>query len=101
LKHQNKAIFSQFLRTDHQNPVREYFFKHFLDILWIKNMFKPIRAINRINSRVIWTRICEDIYHFERVAHPPPKKKFPSGENRFCFDVNSEKSGFPIVLKIT
>ena len=65
----------QFLRTDHRNHVRENFFKDFLDILWIKNMFKPIRTINRTDSRSIWTRICEDIDHIVKIPSPPPLKK--------------------------
>ena len=41
-------------------------------------MFKSIRAIDRTNSEVIWTRICEDMDHLsKRPANPPPKKKFP------------------------
>ena len=80
------VIFSHFLRTDLQNLVRKNFFKDFSDTLWIENMFKRIRAINRTNSEVIWTRICEDIDTLSKTpANPPPKKKkFPyDSEEKF------------------
>ena len=65
-----------FLRTDHQNVVHENFFRDFGDIICIKNLFRPIRVINRTNSWAIWTRIGEDINHFSKwPATPPPTKK--------------------------
>ena len=45
---------SHFLRKDSQNLVRQIFFKEFSDTLWIENVFKPIRTINRNDSEVIW-----------------------------------------------
>ena len=74
LKTPKNAIFSPFLRTDDQNLVSENIFKGFQDIIWIKNMFKSIRGINRTDSGAIWTRICEDIVNFEKFPHPPLKK---------------------------
>ena len=72
------VILSHFLRTDLQNLVRKKFFKDFSDTLWIENMFKLIRAINRTDSEVIWTRIREDIGTLSKTpANPPPKKKIP------------------------
>ena len=55
--------------------MRENFLKDFLDILLIKNMFKMIRAINRTDSRSIWTRLGEDIDHIGKIASNPPLKK--------------------------
>ena len=67
---------SHFLRTDHRNVVHENFFRDFGDIICIKNLFRPIRVINRTNSWAIWTRIGEDIDHFSKwPANPPTKKK--------------------------
>ena len=45
-----------FLTAYHQKVVREIFFRGFGDVLSIKNMFKPIRIINRSHSQLIWTR---------------------------------------------
>ena len=71
--------FSHFLKTDLQNVVRKNFLEDFSDTLWVENMFRPIRVINRTDSEVIWTRICEDIDHLSKPpANPPLKKKFPS-----------------------
>ena len=67
---------SHFLRTDYGNVVHENFFRDFGDIICIKNLFRPIRVINRTNSWAIWTRIGEDIDHFSKwPANPPTKKK--------------------------
>ena len=66
---------SHFLRTDHRNVVHENFFRDFGDIICIKNLFRPIRVINRTNSWAIWTRIGEDIDHFSKWPAPPPLKK--------------------------
>ena len=38
-------------------------------------MFKPIRAIDRTDSEVIWTRICEDMDHPSKQPGPPPLNK--------------------------
>ena len=66
---------SHFLRTDHRNVVHENFFRDFGDIICIKNLFRPIRVINRTNSWAIWTRISEDIDHFSKWPANPPRKK--------------------------
>ena len=60
LKNSKKAYFGPFLRTDNQNLEPENFFRDFQYVIWIENMFKPIRAINRTDSRAIWMRICEE-----------------------------------------
>ena len=65
--------FSHFLKTDLQNVVRKNFLEDFSDTLWVENMFRPIRVINRTDSEVIWTRICEDIDHFENPACTTPE----------------------------
>eukprot|EP00493_Phyllostaurus_siculus_P004484 UN04505 len=44
----------------------EIFFRDFHDVIWFENLFKPIRVINRTNSRSIWTRTGEDIDHFSK-----------------------------------
>ena len=44
-------------------------------MLWVKNVFKLISAINRTDSWAIWTRICEDIDLFRIVTRTPPLKK--------------------------
>ena len=54
------------------------FFEDFSDTFWIENMFKPIRAINRTDSEVIWTRICEDIDHLKKRPSPVSLKKIPN-----------------------
>ena len=71
------GTFSHFLWTDLENVVHKTFSEDFLDTLWVKNMFKPIRAINRTDSEVIWTRICEDIDHLSKTPANPPPKKIP------------------------
>ena len=64
--------------TDHRNVVREDFFRDFGDVTLVQNLFKQIRAINRTNSRPIWTPTCEDIDHIAKSPwKPPPKKKNP------------------------
>ena len=40
----------RFLWTDHRNVVHENFFRGPEDMICIKNLFKPIRVINRTNS---------------------------------------------------
>ena len=67
--------FSHFLKTDLQNVVRKNFLEDFSDTLWVENMFRPIRVINRTDSEVIWTRICEDIDHLSKTPSIP--KIFP------------------------
>ena len=68
--------FSHFLKTDLQNVVRKNFLEDFSDTLWVENMFRPIRVINRTDSEVIWTRICEDIDHLSKTpANPFPPQK--------------------------
>ena len=63
-----------FLRMVHRNAVREIFFRDFGKIICIESLFKPIRVINRTNSRAIWTRIGEDIDHLsKRPAAPSPQ----------------------------
>ena len=74
-----KTIFRGFLRTDHSNLVHENFSEDFQYRIWVENMFRWIRSINRTNSRSIWTRICEDIAILEKLTQPPPlKKKIPT-----------------------
>ena len=68
---------SHFLRTNHRNVVHENFFRALGEIICIKNLFKPIRVINRTNSWAIWTRISEDIDHFSKRPATPPLKKTP------------------------
>ena len=55
-----------FLTTDHRNVVRENFFRDFGDVTLVQNLFKPIRAINRTNSKPIWPLTCEDIDHIAK-----------------------------------
>ena len=43
--------------------------------IWIINMFKWIRSINRTNSRAIWTYMCEDIDHPSKSHWIPPFSK--------------------------
>ena len=40
----------RFLRMDHQYVVHENFFRGLGNIIFIKNLFKPIRVINHTNS---------------------------------------------------
>ena len=75
------ALFSHFLRTDLQNLGRKKIFEDLSDTLWVKNMFKPIRAIDRTNSEVIWTRICEDMDHLSKWPQSLFRKKNPIGRN--------------------
>ena len=64
--------------TDHRNVVRENFFRDIADVMLVRNLFKPIRVINRTNSRPIWTPTCEDIDHNAKMSSfTPPKKKNP------------------------
>ena len=46
--------FRHFLRKESQNLVRQIVFKEFSDTLWIESVFKPIRAIDRTDSEVLW-----------------------------------------------
>ena len=58
--------------------MRENFFRDFGDATLVQNLFKQIRAINRTNSRPIWTPTCEDIDHIAKNGpKPPPKNKNP------------------------
>ena len=70
LKNSKKAYFGPFLRTDNQNLEPEIFFRDFRYVIRIENMFKPIRAINRTDSRAIWMRICEENRHFAKSLSP-------------------------------
>ena len=64
-----------FLTTDHRNVVRENFFRDFGDATLVQNLFKQIKAINRTNSRPIWTPTCENIDHNgKKTSFPHPKK---------------------------
>ena len=56
-----------FLRMVHRDAVREKFFRDFGKIICIESLFKPIRVINRTNSRSIWTRTDEDIKIFSKL----------------------------------
>ena len=47
-------LFEKILRIRFWGSVLKIFFKEFSDTLWVENMFKPIRAINRTDSEVIW-----------------------------------------------
>ena len=80
---------SHFLRTDHRNVVHENFFRGLGDIICIKNLFKPIRVINRTNSWAIWTRISEDVDHFSK-RHAPPVGKCKM--RNYIFEMFSRKS---------
>ena len=64
----------RFLRMDHRNVVHENFFRGLGDIICIKNLFKPIKVINRTNFWAISTRINQDIDHFSKRHAPPPEK---------------------------
>ena len=69
---------NHFLTDYLQKVVRENFFKGFGDVLSIKNMFKPIRIINRSHSQLIWTRAGENETIEKRwITYPPqiPLKK--------------------------
>ena len=80
---------SHFLRTDHRNVVHENFFRDFGDIICIKNLFRPIRVINRTNSWAIWTRIGEDIDHFSKWPATSPLKKNSHVFGKFsAFDID-------------
>ena len=67
-----------FLTMDHRNVILENFFSDIGDVMLVRNFFRPIRVINRTNSRPIWTLPCEDIRHIAKnPSNPPPKKKNP------------------------
>ena len=69
----------RFLTTDHRNVVLENFFSDVGDVMLVTNLFKPIRVINRTNSRPIWTPTCEDIDLNTKIpSFTPPKKKSPT-----------------------
>ena len=63
--------------TDHPNVVRENFFRDFGDVTLVQNLFKPIRAINRIQTDLdtymwkYWT------YCKKSLKIPPNKQKSP------------------------
>eukprot|EP00493_Phyllostaurus_siculus_P000418 UN00420 len=61
----------------------------------VRNLFRPIRVINRTTSQPIWTPTCEDIGHIDKkYPHfPPLKRKSPmfkenlelvQGKSRTC-----------------
>ena len=63
------------MTTDHRNVVRENFFRDIGGVTLVRNLFRPIRIINRTNSRTIWTPTYEDIDHNgKKTSFPPPKK---------------------------
>ena len=47
------------------------------DVTLVQHLLKPIRNINRTNSRTIWTSTCEDIGHIAKSPWKPPPKKNP------------------------
>ena len=65
-------LFYQFFRTDPSKEVLKKIFEDVLDTLWIENMFTLITSINRTDSEVIWTHVCEDIDYFSKIPQPPP-----------------------------
>ena len=46
--------FRHFWRTNSKNLFRKIFLNEFSDTLWVENVFKPVRAINRTDSEMIW-----------------------------------------------
>ena len=78
-----KAIFGVFFRADRPNLVHKKFSEDFQCPIWIENMFRWIRSMNRTNSRPIWTRIFEDIAILEK--YPRTLKKNPQVKSRKSF----------------
>ena len=63
---------------DHRNVILENFFSDIEDLMLVRNLFRPIRVINRTTSQPIWTPTCEDIGHVAKMcSFVPPKKKSP------------------------
>ena len=60
---------------------RVKFFRDIGDVTLVGNLFRPIRIINRTNSRTIWTPTCEDIGHIAKSTSFPPPKKNPHIEH--------------------
>ena len=88
-----KAIFRGFFSADRPNHGHEKFSEDFQCSIWVENMFRWIRSINRTNSRHIWTRICEDMAILKKYAQSPPlKKKFP-GVDQILKIVDFPKKG--------
>ena len=57
------------MTTDHRNVG---------GVTLVRNLFRPIRIINRTNSRTIWTPTYEDIGHIAKSpSNTPPKNKSP------------------------
>ena len=67
----------RFLIMDHRNVVLEFFSSEVGDVMLVRNLFRPIRVINRTISRPIWTPACEDIGHVAKNPSFPPPKKNP------------------------
>ena len=68
----------RFLTMDHRNVVLENFFSDIGGVLLVRNLFRPIRVINRTTSQPIWTPTCEDIGHIAKnTSSGPPEKKIP------------------------
>ena len=85
----------RFLTTDHRNVVRENFFRDIEGVTLVRNLFRPIRIINRTNSRTIWTPTYEDIDHNgKRTSFAPLKKKSPPWESQ----LSGEVGGYPQAL---
>eukprot|EP00493_Phyllostaurus_siculus_P025600 UN25944 len=49
--------------TKHRKVIRKNVFRRFRNIILTKKLLKLIMVINRINSRPIWTRTNEELYH--------------------------------------
>ena len=65
----------RFLTMDYRNVVLEIFFSDVGDVMLATNLFRPIRVINRTNSRPIWKPTCEDIGHIAKNTSFTPAKK--------------------------
>ena len=77
IKVQKRRFLGVFWKVDRPNLVHKNFSEELQCTIWIENMFRWIRSINRTNSRPIWTRIYEDIAILEKIAETPPIKKNP------------------------
>ena len=84
------------------------FFRDIGDVTLVQNLFRPIRFINRINSRTIWTPTYEDIGHIaKKTSNPPPKKinphmyHFKRYQKAFTFFVSGGYMKFPnLIIRI-
>ena len=65
----NKKTLSDFWQETIENSCMKIFFRGFRDIILVKNLFKPIKVINRTNSLRIWKSARKNRCHWKKADY--------------------------------